>query len=394
MILNKCRVCKSKKLVKVVDLNKQPLANNLANNKNQKLKLYPLKIFFCKNCKNSQLSFVVNKKVLFDRYFYKSSISSTLKNHFEKSAKKYIKRFKLNKFSNIMDVGSNDGIGLLPFKKKKINNLYGVEPAKNLSNITKKLKIKTYNSFLNSKIANKNQNKFDLITASNVFAHVNNIKSLTSNINKMLKRTGVFIVEVQYFPRMLIDGTFDNIYHEHVNYWCLSSLSYFFKTNNMKIFDAELINTHGGSIRVYVKKNNNIRKTENKRLNKILIYENKIGIGNKNLFKSFQKKLFNRKLIFRKKIQNLHYKNFNIVGYGAPAKATTLINFFNISKYINYIKDDNPLKDRKFIPNTNIEILKKFKEKNIDVVLVFAWNYYKEIKKKNKNISKKFIKVF
>ena len=107
----------------------------------------------------------------------------------------------------------------------------------------------------------------------------------------MLKRTGVFIVEVQYFPRMLIDGTFDNIYHEHVNYWCLSSLSYFLKTNNMKIFDAELINTHGGSIRVYVKKNNNIRETENKRLNKILIYENKIGIGNKNLFKSFQKKI-------------------------------------------------------------------------------------------------------
>lgn len=254
MILKKCRVCNSDKLTKVIDLKKQPLANNLVTNSNKKTKLYPLKILFCKKCKNSQLSVVVNNKILFNNYYYKSSISSTLTKHFIKSANKYIKRFKLNKNSYIMDIGSNDGIGLLPFKEKNIKNLYGVEPAKNLSTITKKLNIETYNSFLNSKIARKNSNKFDLITASNVFAHVHKIKSLTLNIEKMLKKNGIFIVEVQYLPRMLIDGSFDNIYHEHVNYWCLGSLDYFFNMNKLKIFDVEYINTHGGSIRVYIKK--------------------------------------------------------------------------------------------------------------------------------------------
>ena len=394
MILKKCRVCNSSKLIKVIDLKKQPLANNLVASLNKKTKLYPLKIFFCKNCKNSQLSEVVNNKILFNNYYYKSSISLTLKKHFIESINKYIRRFKLNKNSHIMDVGSNDGIGLLPFKKKNIKNLYGVEPAKNLSKITRKLNIKTYISFLNSKIARKNINKFDLITASNVFAHVNKIKSLTDNVAKMLKKNGIFIVEVQYLPRMLIDGSFDNIYHEHVNYWCLTSLEYFFKINKLLIFDAELINTHGGSIRVYIKKKNNLDQPIRKRLKNILIFENKIGIGNKNLFKNFKKKIEDRKIKLKKKIHSLHNKNNYLVGYGAPAKASTLINFFNISKYIYYIKDDNPLKNGKFIPNTNVEILNKFKKNKIDEILVFAWNYFDEIKKKNKKITKKFIKVF
>ena len=176
MILKKCRVCNSKKFSTVVNLKNQPLANNLAHRVNQKVKLYPLKVSFCKNCSNSQLSIVVSHKKLFNNYFYKSSISSTLKEHFFKAANLYIRRFKLNKFSNIMDIGSNDGIGLLPYKKKFFKNLFGVEPAKNLYKITNKMNIKTYNSFLNSKIANKNINKFDLITASNVFAHADDIK--------------------------------------------------------------------------------------------------------------------------------------------------------------------------------------------------------------------------
>ncbi len=394
MILKKCRVCNSNKLNKVVDLKKQPLANNLVTNVKKKIILYPLKIYFCKNCKNCQLSIVINNRILFNNYIYKSSISLTLKKHFKNSANEYIRRFKLNKKSYIMDVGSNDGIGLLPFKKKKIKNLFGVEPAKKLSDITNKLNIKTYNSFLNSKIARRNSNKFDLITASNVFAHVNNIKLLTDNISKMLKKNGIFVVEVQYLPRMLIDGSFDNIYHEHVNYWCLQSLDYFFKINQFLIFDAELINTHGGSIRVYVKKKDNLRYPISIRFKKILSIENKIGIGKKKLFKNFQKKITDRGYKLKKKLYYLWSKNYYLVGYGAPAKASTLINFFKISKYIKYIKDDNPLKNKKFIPNTSIKILKKFKKNKIDAILVFAWNYFDEIKKKNRKITKKFIKVF
>ena len=123
-------------------------------------------------------------------------------------------------------------------------------------------------------------------------------------------------------------------------------------------------------------------------------FENKIGIGKKKLFKNFQKKIMERRFKIKKKLYYLWSKNYYLVGYGAPAKASTLINFFKISKYIRYIKDDNPLKNEKFIPNTSIKILKKFKKNKIDAILVFAWNYFDEIKKKNRKITKKFIKVF
>ena len=394
MILKKCRVCNLNKLVTVIDLKKQPLANNLAKKNNQKVNTYPLKVLFCKNCSNSQLSIVINNKKLFKNYFYKSSVSSTLEKHFTKAADLYVKKFKLNKSSHIMDIGSNDGVGLFPFKIKKFNNLFGVEPAKNLYKITQKMNIKTYNSFLNSKIANNNKEKFDLITASNVFAHVNDIKNMTKNVFTMLKKTGVFIVEVQYFPKMLIEGSFDNIYHEHVNYWCLLSLNYFFNKNNLEIFDAQIIDTHGGSIRTYVKKveNKNLKIKNN--VKKILNYEKKIGLGNKNLFLKFQKKIDNRKKKFVTNLKRFKKKKLLVVGYGAPAKASTLINFFKINKYIKYIIDDNPLKNGRYVPNTNIKIIKNLREKKIDVILVLAWNYFKEIKNKNKKIAKKFIKIF
>ncbi len=394
MILKKCRVCKSGQLRPIFNLKNQPLANNLSSKIDQKVKLYPLKLMFCKRCKNAQLSIVVNNKKLFGNYFYKSSISSTLEKHFSKAANTYIKKFKLNKLSKILDIGSNDGIGLIPFKKKKIKNLYGVEPAKNLYKITKKLNIKTYNSFLNQKIASKNLNKFDLIMASNVFAHVDKIEYLAKNTFKMLKRRGVFVIEVQYFPRMLIDGSFDNIYHEHVNYWCLSSLINFFNLINATVFDAEMINTHGGSIRIYVKKNSNqyLRITRN--INLILKYEKQIGIGKMKTFKKFKKKIIIRKLKMKKIVKNLYLKKKNIIGYGAPAKASTLINYFKIDKFFNYIIDDNPLKNQKYIPNTKIKIINNLEGFDVDTILVFAWNYYDEIKKKNKRLAKNFLKIF
>jgi len=293
-----------------------------------------------------------------------------------------------------MDIGSNDGVGLIPFKKRKYLNLFGVEPATNLCNLTRKLKIKTYNSFLNSNIAKKNLKKFDLITASNVFAHVNDIHSLTKNIFSMLKDDGVFILEVQYLLNMVKDGSFDNIYHEHVNYWSLTTLIYFFKKIKATVFDIELIETHGGSIRVYVKNDLNNKYKIERSVKSILNKENINNIDNIKFFKDFKYKITNRKISIKKILLSHQRKNKTIVGYGAPAKATTLINYFNIKKYISYIIDDNNLKNKKFIPNTSIQILSTPKNSKIDLVLVFAWNYFKFIKKNNKRLSKKFISIF
>ena len=345
MILKKCRVCNSEKLIKVFSLGYQPLANNLED-KVTNSKKYPLEINLCKNCSNCQLTVTINSKKLFNKYLYKSSMSKLFVNHFSEAAKKYIKNFKLKKKSFILDVGSNDGIGLIPYKNIKFTNIHGIEPASNLSKITNRLGIKTYNAFLNKKLSNKLKNKYDLITASNVFAHVPNIKEFTNCIKEILKPSGVFIVEIQYLLRMLKDTSFDNIYHEHVNYWSVKSLNYFFSRMNLKIFHVEEINTHGGSIRVYVKKNKNKNIKVKNSVDYYIQKEKKFKIQSSITFKTFNKKVMNKRKQIIKKISSFYLKKKIIIGFGAPAKATTLINFYKLQKYIQYIVDDNKLKKK------------------------------------------------
>ena len=393
MILKKCRVCGLGKLKKVFSLGNQPLANNLES-EIIKSKKYPLELNLCKNCSNCQLTIAINSKKLFNKYLYKSSMSHSFINHFSKAADKYIKIFNLKKNSFILDVGSNDGIGLMPYKQKNFVNIYGIEPATNLSKFSNKLGIKTYNAFLNNKLSEKLNNRFDLITASNVFAHVSNINEFTNCIKKMLRPNGIFIIEVQYLYRMLKDISFDNIYHEHVNYWSVSSLNYFFSKMNMKIFNVEEINTHGGSIRVYVKKNENKKIKIRNCVKNFIKKEDKLKIQNISTYKIFNKKVIIKKKKIIKKMKKLYLKNYTIVGFGAPAKATTLINFYKLQKFIHYIIDDNILKKNKFIPNTKIKITNKAKNKKIDYIVVFAWNYFNEIKKRNFRIARKFINIF
>ena len=253
--LKKCRCCGSKKLKKIVDLGKQPLANNLKSSKYKKDELYPLVINYCRKCNNCQLSICVKPTKLFKNYLYLSSVSKTLRSHFNNAAKKYVKLFGLDKNSLIIDVGSNDGVGLLPFKIKGFNNLIGIEPAYNLSKITNKKGIKTINTFLNKSTITKIKKKSDLVLASNVFAHNHNLREMAINMLKLLKTNGTLVIEVQHLLKTIQDVTFDNIYHEHYNYWSLISLKNFFGGLDAVIYKAEKIKTHGGSIRVYVSKN-------------------------------------------------------------------------------------------------------------------------------------------
>lgn len=395
MILNKCRVCNSLKLVKVFSLGPQPLANNLSNNDKEISEKYPLELNVCKLCYNCQLTYVINPKKLFLKYLYQSSISEKFQKHFDTACQKYISMFNLSKSKSvILDIGSNDGIGLIPFKKRGFANLIAVEPSKNLAQITAKLKIKTYNSFLNEKIANRNFKKCNLITASNVFAHVNNIKNMVKNIFNCLHSGGILVLEVQYLINMLKDKSFDNIYHEHVNYWSVNSLLNFFSKFNACIFRVERVFTHGGSIRVFIKKDINVSLKIHKSVQKFLNIEKKFKINSFNTYKKFSNSILHRKIKVNNFFKNLNLKKKLIIGYGAPAKATTFINYFNIKKYIKYIVDDNKLKNKKYIPNTKIIILNKPRHRFVDYVIVFAWNYFNEVKKKNRKLSNNFVNIF
>ena len=196
---------------------------------------------------------------MFSNYLYLSSTSKSYRQHFENAAKKYINQFKLSpKKSYIIDIGSNDGVALLPFKNLKFKNILGIEPAKNLAKLANKNKIKTYNCFLDKKNLRKIKKNADIVLASNVFAHSNELKTMAECMIKLIKKDGTIIIEVQYLLNTLQDLTFDNIYHEHYNYWSLTSLVTFFNRFEAKIYKAEKIDTHGGSLRIYVKRNKKI----------------------------------------------------------------------------------------------------------------------------------------
>jgi len=388
-----CRSCGSFKLKRVVSLGYKPLANNLLNNKKQKDEMFPLEVNYCSECHNCQLSVTVDPQKMFSNYLYLSSTTKTMRDHFESAAKKYIKEFNLSpKKSYIIDIGSNDGVALKPFKNLKFKNLLGIEPAKNLAKLANKQKIKTFNGFLIKKNLKKVKKNADLILASNVFAHSDKLKEMAECMFKLLKSNGTIVIEIQYLLNTLKDLTFDNIYHEHYNYWSLTSLKNFFDNFKAKIFRAERIDTHGGSLRVYIKKNSNV-KIENS-VKKLLNEENKFGIKKYDTYQKFAKKVYKIRENVRKNILKLKKDNHKLIAYGSPAKATTALNFFGISTELDSIIEDNKFKQGKFLPGMKIPIISKknLKEKPSHLI-VLAWNFFEEIKNNNHDLAEKFINI-
>ena len=388
-----CRCCGNENLKRVVSLGYHPLANNLLNKVNDKCELYPLEVNYCDKCHNCQLSVSVDPKKMFSNYLYTSSTSKVFRDHFVTAAKKYCKDLKLNKKkSYVIDIGSNDGIALKPFQNLGFKNILGIEPAKNLAKLANKNKIKTFNGFLEKKNLKKIKKNADLILASNVFAHSDKLKEMADCMFNLLSKKGTIIIEVQYLVNTLKDLTFDNIYHEHYNYWSLTSLVNFFNQFGAQIYKAEKVETHGGSIRVYIKKDKKTKIGES--VKKILSEEEKFGVKKFKTYQEFGKQIYKIRENVRKNIKNLKKENNLLIGYGAPAKATTALNFFGISKEIDFIVEDNKLKHNKFIPGVNIPIKNKSQIKNKkNTTIVLAWNFYKDIVKNNSNLSENFINI-
>ena len=388
-----CRSCGNTDLKRVVSLGYQPLANNLLKKQNEKCELYPLEMNYCSKCHNCQLSVSVDPKKMFSNYLYTSSTSKVFRNHFVNSAKKYTKELKLNKKKTyIIDIGSNDGVALKPFLDLGFKNVLGIEPAKNLAKLANKNKIKTFNGFLEIKNLKKIKKNADLILASNVFAHSDKLKEMAKCMFSLLGKKGTIIIEVQYLMNTLNDLTFDNIYHEHYNYWSLTSLLNFFKQFQGKIYRAEKIDTHGGSLRIYVKKGKKVKIESS--VKKMLGDEEKFGIKKYKTYQEFGKKVYKIRENVIKNIKKLKASNKTIIGYGAPAKATTALNFFGISKEIDFIVEDNKLKHNKFIPGVKIPIKNKSKIVNKNnTLLVLAWNFFNDIKKNNVELSNNFVNI-
>lgn len=382
-----CRSCGNKRLKDLVSLGLSPLANNLKEESSDVNDTYPLELKYCNECKNVQLSYIVPPKKMFDNYLYVSSTAQSFRKHFSDAAKLYRDKFNLGSKSLVIDIGSNDGVFLKPLSDMDIPVL-GIEPAENIAKIANDNGIPTINKYFDeistSEILNE-YGKSDIITASNVFAHSDELIKMSNIAFQLLKDEGSFIVEVQYLLDTMSDMTFDNIYHEHVNYWSVISINNFFNNLGYKIYDVEHIDTHGGSIRVYVSKNIDIKDSVRDFINK----EIEFGLDKYETYKTFEYKLINIKKTVNKNINILKNKYKRIAAYGSPAKATTALNYFGIgSDVIEYTIEDNLLKKDKWIPGVNIPIRdKKYCMDNLpNLIIVLAWNFFDEIKKNNQDL--------
>ena len=374
----KCRICHSKKIVEVIDLGKQPLANKYPKNKFEVKteKKFSLKILFCKNCRSGQIKKIINRNILFEDYYYLSSVNKKLKEHFAKLA------FKIKKYNFVVDVGSNDGILLEPLKKLNVKSI-GIDPSINVGKIANDRGLETFIGFFNNKIVKKILKKYqkpDLIVASSVVTHLENPIQFSKDIKGFLKKKGTLIIEIEYLQNFLKNLEFERFYFDRPFYYSANSINQLFKNVDMTLYDIEKINVHGGSLRCYIK--NSLSPKITNRCKKILEYE-KQNL-NINAFKFFNKQIYLNAKILKDKLISLNKRELTIIGYGSPARVSTITNVAKIdSNLIRYIIDDSPLKQNRFSPGMHIKILprKKNINKNIDIVLVFAYEYFKDIEK-------------
>jgi SAM-dependent methyltransferase len=398
--LERCRICKNKKLEKILDLGKMPLANAFLdkNQISQKEISYPLRVVWCESCGLIQIDEIVPPEVLFKNYIYVSGTSEALRKHFEGLATEVVTNFKLNSESLVIDIGSNDGTLLKEFKKHGLKVL-GVEPAVNIAKIAEENGIKTISNFFSVDIAKKivrENGKAEVITATNVVAHTNDLDGLLKGVSYLLKDDGVFVIEVPYLVDLLENVEFDTIYHEHLSYFAVRPLKKFFGEHDFKIINVERVKIHGGTIRVFVSKKKS-RYNISKNVNKLILLEKKKKMHEVTVYKNFAGQVKKLKKDLVSLLQRLKSENKKVIGYGAAAKGNTLLNYYHIGpELIEFIADLNPMKQNKFTPGTNIPVYspEQIYEAKPDYMLILAWNFADEIMKqqlKFKEMGGKFI---
>jgi len=291
-------LCDSTPLVRVINLCNSPLANDLSLTIRDSLKsnFFPLNLMFCKKCKHLQLQHIVNARKLYSNYLYMSGVSNQFKIHFKNYAKEVLKKINKKKDINILEIGSND-CTLLDFFKTKKYNTVGIEPAKNLWQKTKK-RHEIINSFYNSKtnkILKKKYSSFDLIFANNVFAHIDDLKSVFEQLVDIMHNNSIIIFEVSYLLDVIRKKLFDTIYHEHLDYHSISPLINFFSKLHLKIIDIQKVSMHGGSIRVFVTKKKSKKIINYKKINKLIKQEDRYKLKHISTFVNFHNKIEDEK---------------------------------------------------------------------------------------------------
>ena len=386
MTYQNCRICGTKELIEILDLGFAPPSNALLSKEDlSKGEIhYPLTLLFCQKCKLVQTRDFHSGEALFTpKYPYLSSTSLTWTQHAHNLVDSAIDEFRIDETSLVAEIASNDGYLLDRLHQRGIPN-YGIEPTRLAAEISLKKGHNVYNCFLNLKTAKQILNErgaADLIIANNVFAHVPNLRDFTESTKLLLAKKGILIIEVQYFGTLFEDLLFDTIYHEHYSYFTLASMKSLLGLYNLGIFRADVIPTHGGSIRIFAKNNEGHALPENSLGNLAELETSTTKLDN---LMEFQRLVNNKKKQIKNFFFELRKEEKVVAGLGAAAKGNTLINFVGLGRDdIAYVFDSAPSKQGKYLPGSHIPILPFTSISNaaeIETFVALAWNIAEELK--------------
>ncbi len=387
-----CAGCDNNNFLTILELGEVPLAGVFPTEEELSLESkYPLNLLFCKNCGLVQTDSFIEPQILFEDYRYLSSVG--LSNHFKELAHILNDRYDV-KGLNILEIGCNDGVLLKPLSELGAN-VEGVDPAKNIVKLALDKGLFVHDGYFNDVNfgGREFKNKYDMVLSNNTFAHITDIQSVVRGIKHVLKPDGDFIFEVHYLDNLIKGKQWDNIYHEHIYYHSITALSNLFTKYDMTLIDFEEIPIHSGSIRVTVT-NSKLINTPQKVLDRI--NKESKTIANIEYLKNYGNDVKNHINTFNNTIKELQ-ENHTIAGYGASGRANMFCNLTNLdSNAVQFIVDESPERCGRYIANTDIPIVdvETLKNSDVDLLIIFAWNYSKMIIEKTQFKKFKYLVAF
>jgi len=382
-----CRFCKNELKHEFVDLGSCPPSNSFISKENidKYEAYYPLKLFVCDKCFLVQIAEHKSASEIFnDEYVYFSSYSTSWLQHAQQYTEKMLKRFPINKNSQVIEIASNDGYLLQYFKQKDIPVL-GIEPTANTAAVAQLKGIETVVDFFSVKLANKlvsQKRTADILLGNNVLAHVPDINDFVTGMKIILKPAGVITMEFPHLIQLIKNNQFDTIYQEHFSYLSFITVNKIFNAHGLELFDVEETPTHGGSLRIFAKHKDDATKQIERNVERLLEEEHRLGVNSLNYYSGFQKKTDEVKHNFVDFLKNCKRDNKKVCAYGAAAKGNTLLNYCNVTAdLLPFVVDASPHKLGKYLPGSKIPVVAEQNIKDVkpDFVIILPWNIKEEI---------------
>ena len=383
-----CRLCDSGELEEILTLEPSPPANNFVTAAEVGIaqQTFPLDVALCAACGHVQLLDVVDPGLLFENYVYVSGTSPVFVDHFRRYAEEVGRRTGAVAGDLVVDIGSNDGTLLRCFRDRG-SRVLGIDPARSIAEAATAAGIETLPEFFSPQLAarvRESEGPARIVTANNVFAHIDDLREVLAGVRMLLAPDGVFVFEVSYLVDVYEKTLFDTIYHEHLSYHDVGPLRRFFAANGMELFDAERVTSHGGSLRGYAQLAGGGRPLSPE-VERLVRMEAELGLAQGATFAAFGARIDGLRDRLTSLLADLRSKGEMIAGFGAPAKATTLLHHFKLGTALAYIVDDSPLKQGLFTPGQHIPVLPAaaLESRPPNSLLVLAWNFADAIVAKN-----------